>query len=1068
MTDRPRIAVLGPITVDDADGAPTAVPGALARVFLTALVLARGNALTSESLIEDLWPNERPRGARAALQALVSRLRRGVADGIVVSTSTGYALGGGPDDIDLFRAEQALGNGDRAAVSAALGLWRGDPGADVDGEPGTALADRANAVRRGLRRALGAALSDDGHADEAAEVWAAESLANPFDEVAAAGAMRSLAAAGRTTEALTVFAAHRDRLADELGADPSADLVRLNADLLRRSDVAAGTARRIGLRAAPNALVGRQDDLAAVGDQLSKSRLVTILGAGGLGKTRLAQAVAAALPPTTGVVVFELAPLTAAEDIVPALAALLGIGEFRSTRSLRDAVAADLGSRVVHALADGPTVLVLDNCEHLVAEVATFAADLLATVPQLRILTTSRAPLAIAGEVVAPLAPLPVAADGAAVRLFTERARAARPGAVLPVDAVRRICTRLDGSPLAIELAAARIRGMSTEEIERRLDDRFALLRGGDRSAPERHRTLLAVIEWSWRLLNDGAQNLLTRLALFPDGLAVDAVESVTLPGRRGEALDDLAELVEQSLVQLVEHVGEPVRYRLLETVREFGAARLRDAGATEDVRSAMIRWGRGFTAARNLLTITGEPQLECFRQVGREADNIVTLLRWSLRAGDASAVAHLFAALAGYWSLRGAHGEVVALGPDVVPLLGGTVPAPEDRNAVVVGLVVAGASAAFGDRRTAALAVSALRRVSAGGSTGYAVLDAQAALVLTLGRPADGSALLARLREDPEPGVACLANMLSAPLAENDGDTAVALRYAHRAEALARISNDAWTAGSTAVTVTQLLAQTGRHSEALAAAEAAREQLERFGADDDLYEIGWTVGLCAATTGDVARARAVADDLRQRPSEGRGGFDGDRMQIGVLATAIAAECARYEGDLDEAAAAYAAAWDAIAPIRKETPHWSLMAGVARIAAADEAAVSRTAGSAPGLPATDVAVARRLRVGALVMLRLHPWWLDLPVIGTTLLGLALAAVRTGQSDFAAQAWGVTARLGSRQDFGVLAHTRMRPLLVTALGDAAVKDAETASAGWDRAEAVSRARALLEQLRFSDH
>ena len=432
------------------------------------------------------------------------------------------------------------------------------------GDVGEALAVRAAAVRRGLARALGTALLAEGRAGEAAEVWAAEARANPFDEVATAGSMRALAAADRIAEALTVFAAHRDRLADELGADPSADLVRLNAELLRRSGPASGTARRVGLRAAPNALIGRQEDLAVVSDLLSANRLVTILGAGGLGKTRLAQAVASGLPPTCGVVVFELAPLGAPEDVVPALAALLGIAEFRSARSLRDAVAADLGARVVRALADGPTVLVLDNCEHLVAEVAAFAADLLATVPDLRILTTSRAPLAIAGEVIAPLAPLPVEEDGAAVRLFTDRARAARPGAVLPVDAVRRICGRLDGSPLAIELAAARIRGMSTDEIERRLDDRFALLRGGDRSAPERHRTLLAVIEWSWRLLDDGAQDLLTRLALFPDGLAVDAVEAVAVPERRADALDDLAELVEQSLVQLVEHEGDPVRYRLL------------------------------------------------------------------------------------------------------------------------------------------------------------------------------------------------------------------------------------------------------------------------------------------------------------------------------------------------------------------------------------------------------------------------------------------------------------------------------------------------------------------------
>ncbi|QSB23488.1 winged helix-turn-helix domain-containing protein [Curtobacterium sp. 24E2] len=258
MTVPPRIAVLGPVTVTGADGRQSPVPGALARAFLTALVLARGHALTTESLIDDLWPDAQPRGARAALQTLVSRLRRSVADGLVVSTSTGYALGGDPEDVDLARAARAVGETEPAAVRAALDLWRGDPGADVDGDLGAALADRAAALRRTLRRALGGALLDAGDADEAAALWAAEAVANPYDEVAVAGSMRALAAAGRTSEAIAAFAAHRDRLADELGADPSADLVRLNAELLRRSGPATGSVRRVGLRAAPNTLVGRR------------------------------------------------------------------------------------------------------------------------------------------------------------------------------------------------------------------------------------------------------------------------------------------------------------------------------------------------------------------------------------------------------------------------------------------------------------------------------------------------------------------------------------------------------------------------------------------------------------------------------------------------------------------------------------------------------------------------------------------------------------------------------------------------------------------------------------------
>ena len=1059
-----RIAVLGPVTVAGLAGAPVGVPGALARAFVVALVLARGHAMTTETLIDELWPEDRPRGARAALQTLVSRLRRSVADGLVVSTSTGYALGDG--DVDLVRAERAAASEDVATVRAALDSWRGEPGADVEGETGSALADRAAAARRALRRRLAGLLLDAGEPQEAAAVWLEEAAADPFDELAVAGCMRALDAAGRTAEAVAVFAAHRDRLVDGLGADPSADLVRLNAELLRRSVPAAGTARRIGLRAAPNTLVGREADLAAVTDLLARNRLVTILGAGGLGKTRLAQAVAAGLSPGTAVVVVELAPLGAAEDVVPALAALLGIAEVRSARTLRDVVVADVTGRVVRALADGPTVLVLDNCEHLVDGVAALAADLLAADPELRILTTSRAPLAIAAEAVAPLAPLPVEADGAAVRLFTERARAARPGAVLPVDAVRRICARLDGSPLAIELAAARIRGMSVDEVERRLDDRFALLRGGDRSAPERHRTLLAVIEWSWRLLDPGAQDLLTRLALFPDGVAVGAVEAVAPGAPRDDALDDLAELVEQSLVQLVETEGQPARYRLLETVREFGAARLDDRGATGEVRAAMTDWGRELARTRNLFALFGPGQLEAFDEVRRESDNLVTLLRWALQADDVATVAHVFAALGGYWTLRGAHGEVVAVAPDVVAALRSRAPADADLAATVAGLVVCGASAAFTDRRTTAWAVSTLRRLRRPGGTGHRPLDAQWAMLLTLGRPAEGLVLLDRFREDPDPAVAGMANMVSAPLAENGGEPAAALRYAARAQELSAVTGDAWTTGSGAVTTTQLSAQNGRYADALAAAETARVQLERFGADDDLWEISWTVGLAAAATGDTVRARAVAADLRDRPPAVRGAFDEDRAQIDVLVAAITAECARTEGDPERAAATYRSAWDLVLPARRRAPHWVLMAGAARIASVDEAAASRADGGTPRLQDGDRDVAHRIRVGALVQLRLETAWPDLPVLGTAMIGIGIAAARAGRPGEAARCWAIATRVGSRQDFAVLAHARVRPVLADVVGERALVDAETASAGWTRAEAVARARTLLEGLRYA--
>ncbi|PZE57638.1 hypothetical protein DEJ24_11540 [Curtobacterium sp. MCPF17_001] len=1090
-----RVAVLGPVLAEDPTGALVPVPGTLARTFLTALVLARGRAVTTESLIDDLWADEPPRGARAALQTLVSRLRRATADGLVVSTASGYVLGVDTDETDLGAAERMLGGTpDAPVLRAALDRWRGEPGGDLEGSVAEELADRAGAVRRDLRRRLATALQSSGDPDAAAALWRDEAAADPFDEAAVAGLVRALADAGQAAEALAVFAAHRDRLSDELGADPSADLVRLNAEVLRSTGPVSGSVRRVGLRAAPNALIGREADLATVTRLLSQARLVTILGAGGLGKTRLAQAAATTVPPACGVVVVELAPLTTGEDVVPAIGALLGIAEVRSARSLRDAVVADLRSRVVRALGEEPTLLVLDNCEHILEPVAAFTADLLAELPGLRVLTTSRAPLAVAGEVVAPLAPLPVEADGAAVRLFTDRARAARPGAVLPVDAVRRICTRLDGSPLAIELAAARIRGMSVDEIERRLDDRFALLRGGDRSAPERHRTLLAVIEWSWRLLDDGARDLLTRLALFPDGLSVDAVEAVAAPSRVHDALDDLAELVEQSLVQLVEQEGEPVRYRLLETVREFGAARLEESGATGDVRAAMTRWACRVAAGHDLFIVRTTDQVARFRVLEREADNLVTMLRWSLRAGDAVAVAPLFSALAGYWSFRGAHGEVAAIASDVVAVLRTVPPEAEAehehetatgvRTAAVLGLVIACATAAFSDRRTSVRARAALRRLRRAGVTGVPVVDAQAELLLTLGRRAAGESALTRLREDPDTGVACLAHLLSAPLTENDGELERALGFSTRARLLAEQAGDVWTSGTAAVSVTQLAGQLGRYEQALAAAATARERLEQFGAEDDLVEVGWSVGLSAAATGDVDRARSLAAELAALPaSPGSGpvggpggGPGGERAQMTLLAHAVRAEVARTEGDPARAVVEYRRAWDQVVPHRREASQWVMVIGAALLAAQDEAAQDeaargRSAGAAAGLQDAGrearADLARQVRVSALVALRMPSLWNDLPVVGTAVLGAALEAIDRGVDPaLVAAAWGSALRLGARQDFAVLGHGRLRPLVVAAVGEALVVDAETASAGMSRAEAVAAARGALEAVRPS--
>ncbi|KQO63600.1 BTAD domain-containing putative transcriptional regulator [Curtobacterium sp. Leaf261] len=1075
-----RLALLGPVLVEDRRGELVPVAGALSRGFLVALALARGGSMTTTALIDELWGEEPPRAARAALQTLVSRLRRTLADGLVVSTDTGYRLAVEPDGIDLLRAEAAvpgartaLDHGDpRTAMGLtddALGLWRDDPGADLEGELAEQASVRAEDARRTLRRIRADALLGCDDADGAAQVWAVEATSRPIDEEVVAGRMRSLDAAGRSAEALAVFAAHRARLADELGADPSADLVRMNADLLRRGGSDGTRARRVGIRVAATPLIGRDADLADLHDLLAEHRLVTVLGAGGLGKTRIAQQVAADVADETAVVVIELAPLSEGADIIPALGALLGI-DTRAGRTLRPGAAADLRERVLGIIGQRPMLLVLDNCEHIVADVAEFTAGFLAELPDLRVLATSRAPLAIAGEAVAPLAPLPVDQDGAAVRLFTERARAARPGAALPVDTVRSICARLDGSPLAIELAAARIRGMGLDEIARRLDDRFALLRGGDRSAPERHRSLLAVIEWSWRLLGPGAQDLLTRLALFPDGFDIDTAEAVGDPARADTVFDDLADLVEQSLVQLEELDGAPPRYRLLETVREFGATQLVERGRTDEVRAAMLRWAVAFAAPRNLLLQTST-QLRTFAEVRREAETLVVLLRWAIRAADRSTVAVVFAALCSYWSVRGAHAEVTAAAPEIIRVVAAGRPAPEARTATIMGLVVAGATSAFLGVRTTVVAVSALRRIRRDGPADDALLEAMLQLMLAFGRPDDVPVLLARFRADGDPRVACLALTISAPLAENDGDVGTALEYARRGNDLADALVDPWTAGTASVSITQLLGQTGRPTDALRSAVVARHRLEQFGAEDDMRELRWLVGLAEAATGDVVAARASAAELAM-PGADSGRPDGDRAEISVLSIAITAEAFRADGDEVSGLAEYRRAVAAIPKRGRESWQWLVLLRAALLAADDEV---HAAGDVALDPDEARRTARDLRVSAIVMLRLRPWFLDLPVIATGLLGVAVWGARTGhlEPDVVATLWATASRFGSRQDFAVLAHTRLRRRLVLSLAvdgdepaaDALLATAERVSAGGTRDDVLRTATAVLGAVRI---
>ncbi len=406
--------------------------------------------------------------------------------------------------------------------------------------------------------------------------------------------------------------------------------------------------RASNLRAPVTSFVGREPDLERIDELLATARLVTLVGPGGAGKTRLAgEALARWVDRVDGGVwMVELAPVTAEVEIVPAALAALGLREGavldRPGATLRDGL-----ERLIDALFDRDTILFLDNCEHLIGAAAALADTLLGACPGLRIVATSREPLAIAGENLVPVTPL---GDDPAVELFLDRARAVSPGFAL-TPAVAEICRRLDGLPLAIELAAARLRTMPVEQIAARLDDRFRLLTGGSRAALPRHRTLRAVVDWSWGLLDSDERVLARRLAVFQAGATEESAAAVC---GVDDALDGLTALAERSLV-----VPGP-RYRMLETIREYALEKLEEAGEVEATRTAHAQWF-GALVDRAEPQLRGSEQRYWFRRLQAEKDDVIAALRWLGDSGDPRAALHLAVDLIWFWVLSGSPEEAMA-----------------------------------------------------------------------------------------------------------------------------------------------------------------------------------------------------------------------------------------------------------------------------------------------------------------------------------------------------------------------------------------------------------------------
>jgi predicted ATPase/DNA-binding SARP family transcriptional activator len=1074
----PRLAVLGPVVLQTTAGIAVEPAGRLGRALLIALALAPSRdsaaALSESALIEDVWGDAAPGGARQALQTLVSRTRAASEAGLIIRRASGYALALTQSEIDLGRAivlarearsSAAAGAHEEAlrAADAALALWRGEPGTDAEPAPAAeALSRGSMQLREDLLACRAACLRQLGDAAGAAAILEKLVASHPLDEHRIAALMSALDAAGRRSDALTLFADTRSRLREELGVSPGPDLVSANAELLRppasvptpEPERAPGevseSARAVP--ASPNELIGRGDDIDAVLALQEHARLVTILGTGGLGKTRLALEIArrTAMP---SVAFVELAGVRAVDDVPLALASALGVRDVTAARRLAE-VRADDRTRILGVLRERPWLLVVDNCEHLIAAAATWVADLLSEVSDLRVLTTSRTPLEIAGEQIYALEPLSVLSGGvgvppgAAVRLFLERARAARPSAHLPIDVVARLCARLDGLPLAIELAAARVRMLSVEQIETRLADRFALLTTGDRAAPDRHRTLRAVVEWSWDLLGADARVAFCRLSVFPDGFSTDAAQHVI--GNSGDVIELLNALVTQSLITARDDTEESaIRYRMLETMREFGLEELRRTERSDEALGRVVDWAD--VTARGLLSEWSGPRQPHVMRVARaEQENFLFALRSAIERADPAASTGVFGLVACMLSVMDGHEDVAVFAPEIARLTVGWTPDDEHALAAVVGiLLTAVTSSITGNARVAYRARARLRAWSRAHVALPPAVEATVQLVVELRDPLEMPRRLAELAGSNDPATALIGALMGGQMAENGGDVVAARGEYLAAWELARERGDVWAAAMCAGSLTTIDVQAGRLDSALRWSEEASAGMALLGVGTAFGD--WNRALVLIAMGRMSEARDALVHLGDAPEARRNGSE----FVGIAHLGLA-EVARLSGDPLVARTEYLAAVAALEGRSPGQNPWTLMVlSWGAVASATDRVLT-------GEESDENFMTLRTRTVELGAQRSA--MLDLPVLGAAILGIAAAeAARAGTSDLARrdeilQLLALAEWLGARADLPGMRIDGVRQHLASEGWD--VRPAGTDPSTFTREEAAAEAIRLI--------
>jgi predicted ATPase/DNA-binding SARP family transcriptional activator len=1020
------VRILGSIAVDGVE-----VGGGRLRALLARLALDAGRPVSAGALVDAVWDTDLPADQAHSLQSLVSRLRRALGDReLVAQAPGGYTLRA---EVDADRFEQMVAEGRAAAdperaarlLRRALELWRGPALADL---AEYRFAAAAAARLEDLRLAT---LADRIEAELALGkgervVWELEALTaeHPLHERLAGHLIRALYAAGRQADALAAYERVRARLSEELGVAPSPELQAAHLAVLRGEAVAApaSSARRSNLPAPVTSFVGRKREIEHIDALLERSRLVTLVGPGGAGKTRLArEAVADWVDRVAdGVWLVELAPVTDEVEMVPAILGALGLRD--AALGDRPLAARDTLERLVDILAERETIVVLDNCEHLIAAVAELSETLLAACPRLRVLATSREALAIVGESLAPVAPLGLPAPGAnaaealehpAIRLFADRAAAALPGFTVDATAVE-ICRRLDGLPLALELAAARLRSLPLHELAERLDDRFRLLTGGSRTAISRHRTLRAVVDWSWELLGEDERRLARRLSVFPAGATVESATAV----HGADAFDGLVALVDRSLLQMVPDTS-PVRYRMLETIREYGLERLAEAGELESVRAAHARYFAELAAR-------AEPQLRrpgqkvWFARLQDERENVLAALRFLGDCGDARGAVRLAVTLLWFWLLSGSQNEANAWLDFALSVEGE--PDPEDRLIASSIRGFAGRMHASADELRESMAELLDLADAIDDRERPLVAIAKPLIAFFAGDEERTRAYEAAAAAHRDPWVPAALHLLNAGRAENEGDVELMGAELGRARAAFAEVGDAWGLAMALILESGRLLVGGELRAANDLMGDAQAALEGLDADTG-------AGMLDARRADILLRLGEIDEARVRARRAR-----ERRDLGSDdLTFTQAQQARIEWVAGDLEAARAELEDARMRLERRPPLSQQGHGRALI----EALSAIVAAETGALDDAERHVAAAFPVALATT--------DMPVVAAVGVAAATVAAARGRAEEAAELLGAAAAVRGADDF-------------TSPEVARVRD-EARSTAYDRGRALSREEAL---------